>query len=988
MQSEETASQQIYGLQEGHGSPNRILKMLIWAGVVLVILTSVVGAQSVQTIDSEAQLASMLCRNAKEDAANELLNKHAQLINVTLWNTLLKCASSAEHQQSPAKSVEIYKLSLYVADRLNKPDLIATSYYYLGRTYSGMSDFERSIEAYETSRKLFEQAGIESNLMHVLADLGTLYFRAEDYEKAQSYSERSVKIAGQMKSSPIKGSLGPLEYAQARAVQTLGQIDLRLGNHEDALNKLREAFALYKQLNGTGSSYNLEIAHALVAIAKVYGEMGQYGQAFSYLNKAHQVSKSSGDQNTRASIMSSQATLFLEQEDYAAAQKHFKASLAIYRSLGNTREEARVLLNLAVIDQQQGHNDDALQLLQGSMERANVAKLVDVEIAAGQGLAVVFTAKRDFPNALQAINQSLELTRRVNAKTREVELLWRAAQIYFAMRDYGGSAAVAEQALTLARSLRRAKLTYLATTALGEAYAADEKVELAITTLKEATNQVEEMRDQVAGRRESRQLFFENKVSPYHTLVKLLTRQGKSFEALLYAERAKGRVLLEAVRNNRDDLQDVWTAEEKVEAERLINKLAAIRQQIQSESGGEGKTYLQKELDAAQRELRGFGEKLAAAHPDVLVRTGPAKPMTQANLSTLIPADDFAYLEYVVTRDDVGLFILKQNRSTDHDLKYVQLPVHADELRRKVSEFHSALAERHPDYVPLGRELYRLLIEPVVAELQNTRTVCIIPDEFLWTLPFQALTTTRGNYFIQEHSLYYAPSLSVLNEMALRRRQQSSKESLLAFGNPVIESNEALKRNLHSLPEAEAEVAAVATAVQRPMKRVLVGRQADEKTFKALAPKYATIHLATHGVLDNRDPLNSYLLLTKTDDEGENEGLLQAREIINMRLNADLAVLSACETGNGRVSPGEGVVGMSWAFFVAGARSVVVSQWRVNSASTSLLMKNFYLTLAKQNDPNTRNKSEALREASVRLLKNPRYSHPFYWAGFVLVSSN
>ena len=107
---------------------------------------------------------------------------------------------------------------------------------------------------------------------------------------------------------------------------------------------------------------------------------------------------------------------------------------------------------------------------------------------------------------------------------------------------------------------------------------------------------------------------------------------------------------------------------------------------------------------------------------------------------------------------------------------------------------------------------------------------------------------------------------------------------------------------------------------------------------------------------------------------------------MNMHLNADLAVLSACETGNGRISPGEGVIGMSWAFFVAGTRSMVVSQWRVNSASTSQLMKNFYQALARQ--PNRGNKSEALREASVRLLKDARYRHPFYWAGFVLVGNN
>jgi CHAT domain-containing protein len=967
-----------------------ILNMLTPGVMVLLVVTYVANAQLVQTIDSEAQLASVLCRNPKDEATNELLlDKHAQLVNVTLWNALLDCTSSTQRQGSPAKSIEIYKLAVRVADRLNKPELVATTYYYLGRTYSLMSDVENAIQTYERSRKLFEEAGIKSNLSYALADLGTLYFTAEDYEKAQSYSEQSQAITERIKSSPIHESLGPIEYSRARSLHTLGEIYLRDGNHADAFNKLREALALYERLIGTGSSYNIQMAEVLIALAKVFGELGQYGKAFSHLTRAHQVSRSSGDQNTRANIMSSQAALFLEQEDYAAAQKYFNSSLAIYRSLEKPREEARVLLSLAAIEQRQGHYDDALQLLKRGLERANSAQSVETQIAAGEGLGVVLTAKRDFPNALQTINQSLELARRVRAKTREVELLWCAAQTYYAMQNYRESGALAEQALTLARSLQLPKLTYLATATLGEAFAADGQVELAISTLKEAINQVEELRDQVTGRQEGRHLFFENKVGPYHTLVKLLTKQGKNFEALLYAERAKGRVLLEAVRNNRTDLKDIYTDDEKAEGERLINKLYATREEIRSQSGDEAKNGLHNQLEAVQRELVLFQERLAAAHPELPLRAGPAKALTHASLNTLVPANDFAYLEYVVTGDEVGMFILKRNGTTkDHDLKYMKLPVNTDELRRKVNEFHSALAERHPDYNSLGRELYRLLIEPAVNELQDITTVCIIPDAFLWTLPFQALTTRHSNYLIQEYSLFYAPSLSVLKEMALRRQQQSSKESLIAFGNPVIERSKELKQDLHPLPEAEAEVAAVAAAVRTSMKRVLVGREADEKSFKVLATQYATIHLATHGLLDNRDPLNSYLLLTKTDEETENDGLLQAREIINMHLDADLAVLSACETGNGRISPGEGVIGMSWAFFVAGARSVVVSQWRVNSASTSQLMKNFYQAMARQENQESRNKSQALREASLRLLKDRRYRHPFYWAGFVLVSSN
>jgi len=229
-----------------------------------------------------------------------------------------------------------------------------------------------------------------------------LYLTAEDYEQAQSYSEQSLAITAQSKETSTNESLGPFEYSQARALHTLGQIDERYGSHTDALKKLGEALTLYERLNASASSYNIQIADVHIASARVYGSMGQYGKAFTSLTRAHQVSGNSEDQNTRAKIMSSQASLFLEQEDYPAAQKYFNLSLALYKWLGNATEEARVLLNLAVVEEQQGHHEEALQLFQRSMERAETVKLVDVQIAAGGGRSVVFTAKRDFKNALQA----------------------------------------------------------------------------------------------------------------------------------------------------------------------------------------------------------------------------------------------------------------------------------------------------------------------------------------------------------------------------------------------------------------------------------------------------------------------------------------------------------------------------------------------------------------------------------------------------------
>lgn len=211
--------------------------------------------------------------------------------------------------------------------------------------------------------------------------------------------------------------------------------------------------------------------------------------------------------------------------------------------------------------------------------------------------------------------------------------------------------------------------------------------------------------------------------------------------------------------------------------------------------------------------------------------------------------------------------------------------------------------------------------------------------------------------------------------------------SFIAFGNPVIGRDEQRNEELCPLPEAETEVTSAAKTLGTAGNKVFIGRSASEKTFKSLAPNYGRIHLATHGVIDNRHPLYSHLLLTKTDGDLENDGLLEAREIMNVKLDADLAVLSACETANGKIAPAEGVMGMSWAFFVSGTRSMLVSQWRVNSLSTSELMVNFYQTLETSRDQSRVSKPQALRQATLKSMKAQRYRHPFYWAAFVMIGN-
>ena len=157
-----------------------------------------------------------------------------------------------------------------------------------------------------------------------------------------------------------------------------------------------------------------------------------------------------------------------------------------------------------------------------------------------------------------------------------------------------------------------------------------------------------------------------------------------------------------------------------------------------------------------------------------------------------------------------------------------------------------------------------------------------------------------------------------------------------------------------------------------------VGVEASEERAKAEADGSRILHFATHGIVNEASPMYSQLVLSTLGDK--EDGLLEAWEILNLDLNADLVVLSACETARGRVGAGEGMVGISWAFFVAGSPTTVVSQWKVESASTTELMLSFHRNLMKGDS-----KAQALRSAALKLLGDSRYRHPFYWAGFVVI---
>ena len=362
----------------------------------------------------------------------------------------------------------------------------------------------------------------------------------------------------------------------------------------------------------------------------------------------------------------------------------------------------------------------------------------------------------------------------------------------------------------------------------------------------------------------------------------------------------------------------------------------------------------------------------------------------------MLPDGASALLEYVVSDVETYLFaVTKAAGKAGAEVRVYTLPIKRDDLAAQIETFRGQLAARDLGFRATAIKLYDQLLKPAEAQLRGKTNLVIAPDDRLWDLPFQALLTDASRFLIEEAAIAYTPSLTALREMTRRRKNQtanSAPTTLLALGNPLL-GRETIDRaaltlrdeRLAPLPESEQEVKALRQLYGASRSKVYTGAEAREDRFKSEAGGARILHFATHGMLNNASPMYSHLALA---EGGANEdGLLEAWELMRLDLKADLAVLSACETARGRVGAGEGTIGLSWAMFIAGVPSTVVSQWKVEAAGTRDLMVSFHRALISRPAAGRAmvTKAEALRQAALKVMKNPETRHPFYWAGFVLV---
>lgn len=858
------------------------------------------------------------------------------------------------------------------------------------REFLVQDELAERLEAASSDQQRHEILEKEKHFVNstLLGSLGTKALRHStraDYDKAMRYA-RVQQIVAEKINDPVGIAAMWMNTAIVKHAQD---------EQEIALQTAHKALAIYEALK-----LKPGIALAQENLSNIYRAIGDHRRAFQFAQKSLRLAEEQNHRKAMMFALAELANIYGQQNNGEQALAHIERAFSLAQETGDTLSMAMLRHDMALQYERFGDYARALEMYQqllkqmeGTGDKGGTAMLRDQigRILAEQGR---------YEEALQYHREAFAGLEAANKKRATVISLNNMSAVYLAQKNYAEALSAAERALPIARDTERKIDVYVALTNLGYSQLALNRPTDAAKSFREAVSISEELRAQTAGGVEERQRNFENGMHAAHGLLSVLVKEKQTAEALTFAERAKARALLDILQQGRVRVDKSMTAKEQEEERRLKSQLTQLNKQLARVTYSEKQdatrvAEVKAQLEKARLNYEAFQNAVYAAHPELQSLRGEAPVINTRELSELLPNASSVLLEYVVTDENTYLFaISKPTQKVEAEIDVYTLPIKRAELAKQVESFRRQLAGRDLGFRASAVKLYELVFKPAQAQLRDKTNVIIAPDSNLWDLPFQALVNTSGRFMIQDASITYTPSLTVLREMNKRRINQTASRSaptLLAFGNPAFgrqrpgqTANHAdLKLrngNLVPLPEAADEVKTLAQLYGPGRSKVYVGAEAREDRVKSEAGQASVLHFTTHGTLNNASPMYSHLTLA---EGGPNEdGLLEAWELMQLDLKAELAVLSACETARGRIGAGEGVIGFSWAMFIAGVPSTVVSQWKVESASTRDLMVNFHRSL--MSSP-TATKSDALRQAALKLMRNPETSHPFYWAGFVMV---
>ena len=914
-----------------------------------------------------------------------------------------------DYQKALDYYLPLLEITRAIADRVLEADTLGNiggEYYSLGQPQKALDYYQQSLQLRKTTQNELDQAPLLNNIALLYNSLG-------DSRQALHYYSLAL---------PLLHASGD-RRGEAIILNNIGQAYAALGENREAFDYLQKSLALH-----SAAGDQLGEGNTISNIGVLYEGTGDYEKALEFYKQALELGRKSGQRRTEAIALNNLGGLYNLLHEGQTALDYLNQALVLWQAINEKSSAARTLNNIGLA--RLSLNDES-----GALENFNRALILMRESGDPRGEAKtlgnignILDSAGDKQKALEYFNQALAIERATEDRRAEALTLNYLGATSVSLGKYEQALDYYQQSLKLSqavedRNLEAAALKGIAVVERdrGQETEARERIESALSRI-ESMHAVMVSSDLRTSYLASAQRYYEFEID-------LLMRMHRAAAALEVSERARARDLLELLGEARVDIREgvdpALLERERSLQERLNAKAESQTQMLNRKHTDEQVAAFRKEIDELLAQYRDVEAQIRTSSPRYAALTQPA-PLTAREIQQLLDPDT-VLLEYGLGEEHSYLWLV-----TPNSIEGFSLPARAtiEAAARKVYEllternrkvkFETArerslrLARADADYDEASAKLSEIVLGSALERLGNKRLL-IVSDGALDYIPFAALPIPRSSLpMVMRHEVVNLPSASAL--AALRHdvtgRTKATK-ALAVIADPVFDANDPRVR-----PDTVARSASVSSSrdellrssrdlepddtvriVRLPFtRREAIGISSlvppsqrwraldfDANRTTAMSPQlgeYRFVHFATHGFLNTKHPELSGIVLSLVDEHGaDQKGFLRANEIFNLKLPAELVVLSGCRTGLGKEIKGEGLLGLTRGFMYAGAARVLVSLWSVSDEASAELMTRVYKgMLGKQQ----LRPSAALRAAQISVLKTSRWHAPYYWAAFVL----
>ncbi len=771
------------------------------------------------------------------------------------------------------------------------------------------------------------------------------------------------------------------------------------GVAEFFLGNLPASLALYEEverrLRGHEESNRRTLLDLLIGLTLQYRRRGELWRMAATSERALSLIEKIDDPGRKGALVQNRASYFVAVGDKRAALGEYRRALEFFHQSADRRLEAFTLSNLAHLRGEQGEPDEAFDLLEQALRIAREAQDEQNIALAKRWRGTLRWQQGDMDAALVDLSEALQAERIAGSRLRQVGILNTLAELHLDAGRAESSRALLDEALELNGGIDpnlEADSRYVLSRVLRE----QGELETALAQIERVLTIDGELRAGLAGA-EARDAFLEDRRDRFETKIDLLLRLDAQSSSTSLAQRAfqtsesaRARSLSELLAEADVELRLAFSPMLLSQQERLDQEISSAQADLRdlkslSNDQDDEVKALALRIDSLRDERSRLEWKIRQASPRYADLTYP-QPATVKQTQELL-APKTALLEYVISDDGCYLFVVGRDQ-----FSVVGLTISAATVGQTVEELRQGLKGtgqfQTRKYQRAARTLYEALIAPASELLVDVERLVVIPDRELYYVPFEALLTekatasienvSRWPYLMRRFEIGYSPSATVLS--TLRRSRAAATDRLVVFADPVYSGD------LRRLTASGREAREIEQLFPDSRKVTLFLREKASETRVKTSSELRLarwVHFATHGSIDEQDAGNTRLELSRDGSPNGEDGALRLREIFDLDLSAELVVLSACQTALGREVTGEGLVGLSRGFFYAGARSLVMSQWRVEDEQTADLMVRFYRSLLANDDP-----IAALAQAKRGAVESATIgSHPHFWAPFVLVGN-